>query len=118
MTPRSLCTPILFLLLSCGQVHAGLVYLALGDSTTFGNDESMPSSTTPNYGDQGFVRPFADSLGSLNGGVRPQVTNLAISGELSSTFLSGVAPTDWSNRAVQWNLNYPTPTTSQNSLML
>ena len=72
----------------------------------------------PNYGDQGFVRPFADFLGTLNGGVRPQVTNLAISGELSSSFLTGVAPADWTGRAWQWNLNYPTPTTSQNSLML
>jgi lysophospholipase L1-like esterase len=118
MTLRSLCTPILFFLLSCGQIHAGMVYLALGDSSTFGNDESTPSSTQPNFGDQGFVKPFADFLGTLNGGVRPQVTNLAISGELSSSFLSGVAPSDWTGRAVQWNLNYPTPTTSQNSLML
>jgi lysophospholipase L1-like esterase len=100
------------------ECRAGVVYLALGDSTTFGNDESLPSSTMPNFGDQGFVRHFADFLGSVNGGVRPQVTNLAISGELSSSFLSGVAPADWPNRAVQWNLNYPTPTTSQNSLML
>ena len=73
---------------------AGLsqIYVALGDSNTFGNDESVPSSTMPNYGDQGFVRPFADFLGSLNGGVRPQVVNLAISGELSSSFLLRCRP--------------------------
>lgn len=118
MTPRSLCLPILFLLLACGHVHAGMVYLALGDSLTFGNDESRPASTLPNYGDQGFVKPFADFLGSLNGGIRPQVTNLAISGELSSSFLTGVPPADWTSRAWQWNLNYPSSTTSQNSLML
>ena len=109
---RALCLAIL-LILGLGmsrECRAGVVYLALGDSTTFGNDESLPSSTMPNFGDQGFVRLFADFLGSLNGGVRPQVTNLAISGELSSSFLSGVAPADWPNRAVQWNLNYPTPT--------
>jgi lysophospholipase L1-like esterase len=117
---RTVYAPIVFALAFsvCGQIHAGMVYLALGDSSTFGNDESRPASTQPNYGDQGFVKPFADFLGSLNGGVRPQVTNLAISGELSSSFLSGVAPPDWTGRAWQWNLNYPTETTSQNSLML
>ena len=72
----------------------------------------------PNYGDQGYVRPFADFLGSLNGGVRPQVVNLAISGELSPSFLTGVPPADWPFRSWSWNLNYPTATTSQNSLML
>jgi lysophospholipase L1-like esterase len=70
-----------------------------------------------NYGDQGFVRPFADFLGELNGGVRPQVVNLAISGELSSSFLIGNTPADWPYRRWNWNLNYPNATTSQNSLM-
>lgn len=106
-----------FAFLACGSLRAGEVYLALGDSNAFGNDESVPASTLPNYGDQGYVRPFADFLGSLNGGVRPQVVNLAISGELSSSFLSGAAPSDWA-RAWSWNLNYPDGTTSQNSLML
>jgi lysophospholipase L1-like esterase len=120
MLSRSSFSPIVFALafLACGPLSAGEVYLALGDSNTFGNDESVPSSTVPNYGDQGYVRPFADFLGSLNGGVRPQVVNLAISGELSSSFLSGVAPPDWPSRAWSWNLNYPNGTTSQNSLML
>ena len=117
---RSLCAGIIFALafLACGNLPAGELYLALGDSGAFGNDESTPSSTMPNYGDQGYVRPFADFLGSLNGGVRPQVVNLAISGELSSSFLTGIPPADWPNRAWSWNLNYPNATTSQNSLML
>jgi lysophospholipase L1-like esterase len=93
-------------------------YIALGDSSTFGNDESRPASTMPNFGDQGFVKPFADFLGTLNDGVRPQVVNLAISGELSSSFLTGLAPPDWPNRAWDWNLHYPDAATSQNSLML
>lgn len=117
MIARSLCAMI-FILLTCGQVHADMVYLALGDSGTFGNDESLPSSTMPNFGDQGFVKPFADFLGMLNGGVRPQVTNLAISGELSTSFLTGVTPADWPYRAWSWNLHYADATTSQNSLML
>jgi lysophospholipase L1-like esterase len=120
MTNRSLSSPFVlaFAFLTCGSLRAGEVYLALGDSNVFGNDESVPASTMPNYGDQGYVRPFADFLGSLNGGVRPQVVNLGISGELSSSFLSGVAPSDWPNRSWSWNLNYPDATTSQNSLML
>jgi lysophospholipase L1-like esterase len=120
MSCRSLCAPMLFAMaiLACGELRAGAVYVALGDSNTFGNDESVPSSTMPNYGDQGFVRPFADFLGGLNGGVRPQVVNLAISGELSSSFLTGIPPADWTSRNWQWNLNYPNATTSQNSLML
>ncbi len=107
-----------FAFLACGSLRAGEVYLALGDSNVFGNDESTPSSTMPNYGDQGYVRPFADFLGTLNGAVRPQVVNLGISGELSTSFLSGVAPADWPYREWSWNLNYPNGTTSQNSLML
>jgi lysophospholipase L1-like esterase len=117
---RSRFAPIFFavVILACGELRAGAVYVALGDSSTFGNDESVPSSTMPNYGDQGFVRPFADFLGTLNGGVRPQVVNLAISGELSSSFLTGTPPADWPYRRWDWNLNYPDAATSQNSLML
>jgi lysophospholipase L1-like esterase len=120
MIRRSLFSPILFGLafLACESLQAGEVYVALGDSNVFGNDESVPSSTMPNYGDQGYVRPFADFLGTLNGGGRPQVVNLGISGELSTSFLSGVAPSDWPFRQWSWNLNYPNSTTSQNSLML
>ena len=120
MIGRYLFSPILFgiALLACDSLFAGEVYVALGDSNAFGDNESVPSSTMCNYGDQGYVRPFADFLGTLNGGVRPQVTNLAISGELSSSFFSGVTPDDWPYCAVQWNQNYPTPTTSQNDLML
>ena len=108
MTAGSICAPILFTFASLvtSQLYAGMTYIALGDSNVFGNDESRPASMMPNDGDQGYVRPFADSLGSLNGGVRPQVVNLAISGELSSSFLTGTPPADWPNRAWQWNNHY------------
>jgi lysophospholipase L1-like esterase len=110
---------VLISLTTTGAAFAGSqTYIALGDSLTFGNDESTPSSTMPNFGDQGFVKPFADFLGTLNGGVRPQVVNLAISGELSSSLLTGVPPSDWPNRAWDWNLHYPDAATSQSSLML
>ena len=100
------------------QVHAGMVYLALGDSNAFGVDDSTPASTMPSHGDQGYVGRFGDFLGSLNGGVRPTVVNLAIPGELASSFLTAVTPTGYSGRASQLNLNYPNAATSQNSLML
>jgi lysophospholipase L1-like esterase len=120
MIARSSFSPIVlaFSFLACGSLGAGEVYLALGDSNVFGNDESVPASTMPNYGDQGYVRPFADFLGTLDGGVRPQVVNLGISGELSTSFFTGTTPSDWPNRAQSWNLNYPKAVTSQESLML
>ncbi len=42
LPPRLTCASIVFTLafLACGQVHAGMVYLALGDSNAFGDDES------------------------------------------------------------------------------
>ena len=104
--------------LTCGSTHAGMLYLALGDSNAFGNDESTPSSTAPNNGDQGYVHPFADYLGALNGGVRPTVLNLAVSGELSTSFLSGVAPVGWPYRAPALNTNYIGTTAPQNTLMI
>jgi hypothetical protein len=112
MATRSLCAPIIlgFAFLSCGQLQAGVTYLALGDSVTFGIDPSTPASLLPSYADQGFVRPFADSLASLNGGVRPGVLNLAIAGELSTSFFTGQVPPGWTT-APELNLNYPVPPT-------
>ena len=92
MTTRLLIAPIAFILLTCGQLQAGAVYLALGDSLTFGLDPSTPASLVPSYADQGFVRPFADSLAGLNGGVRPTVLNLGVSNELSTSFFTGQGP--------------------------
>ena len=99
------------------QSQADQVYLALGDSVTFGYDPSNPNSQVPSYADQGFVKPFADFLGQLNGGVRPTVDNLAISGELSTSFFDANPPADWPYRWWQGNLNYANGTTPQNDLM-
>lgn len=98
--------------------QADMTYLALGDSVSFGWDPSTAASMTPSYADQGFVRPFADFLASSNGGVRPGVQNLAVSGELSTSFFTGSPPPGWSLRAPELNLNYPNTTTSQNDLMI
>jgi lysophospholipase L1-like esterase len=102
-----------------GPAFAGSqTYLALGDSATFGYDPSTPASLVPSYADQGFVSLFANSLASINGGVRPDVLNLAISGELSTTFFDTTAP-GFTNRDPELNLNYPTlMPPSQNAEMI
>ena len=121
ISPPRLGAPIVvaLCLLAWSPARAGVLYLALGDSNAFGIDESTPSSTTPSYGDQGYVSRFADVLGAINGGTRPQVANLAVSGELSTSFLNAASvPSGYGDRAYQLNRNYPNAATSQNSLML
>ena len=98
------------------SAYAGPYYLALGDSVTFGFDPSTPSSTVPSYADQGFVKPFADFLGTATG-TRPTVDNLAISGELSTSFFSATSPAGWTYRAPGLNLNYADTSVSQNAEM-
>jgi lysophospholipase L1-like esterase len=86
-------------------------YIALGDSVAFGQTDHIPVS----YGDQGYVKPYADWLATQNGGVRPNVINLAIPGELTTSYLSGVTPPGWS-RATSSNLNYQGSSLSQSEL--
>lgn len=93
-------------------------YLALGDSVTFGFNPSDPTTYVPSYGDQGFVKPFADALSGQFGGVRPDVVNLGIVGELSTSFFTAVSPPGWTQRIPALNLNYPNDTTAQNDVML
>lgn len=82
-------------------------YLAVGDSLAFG----FENSTTPSFGDRGYVGDYANFLGASTG-VRPFVTNLATYGETTSTFMNG------GNPAATMNLNYSDTSTSQNSMML
>jgi lysophospholipase L1-like esterase len=89
-------------------------YLALGDSLAFG--QTTPP-VQPSFGDQGYVKPYADWLGTMNGGVRPQVINLAIPGETSASFFTGVNPPGGTRNAAV-NENYSVPPVSQDSLML
>ena len=63
-------------------------YLALGDSIAFGETDVIPLS----FGDQGYVKPFADFLATQNGGARPNVINLAFPGETSSSFFTAIPP--------------------------
>jgi lysophospholipase L1-like esterase len=110
----------LCLLLSFGlaqKAWAGQTYLSLGDSIGFGetvfqNNSVLGAYSDPSYGiNRGFVGMFANYLAVQNGGVAPNVVNLAVDGETSSSFFSGVGRvppaagfTDAS--LAQLNLNY------------
>jgi lysophospholipase L1-like esterase len=102
-----------------GAATAGPIqdYLALGDSLAFGETNTIPTS----FGDQGYVKPYADFLAGRNGGVRPTVINLAIPGETSTSFFTGVPPPGYAPHTSEdaFNLNYQAdPAQTQNSLML
>jgi lysophospholipase L1-like esterase len=92
-------------------------YLALGDSIAFGETNIIPVS----FGDQGYVKLYADFLATQNAGVRPNVINLAFPGETSTSFFTGVSPLGLAPHNVldSFNLNYQSdPAQSQDSLML
>ncbi len=72
--------------LSVQMASAGPVYVALGDSITFGETDL---SYVRSAGDRGYVGLYADVLSARNGGARPAVVNLAIDGETASSFMTG-----------------------------
>jgi lysophospholipase L1-like esterase len=82
-------------------------YLAVGDSLAFG----FTDSTTPSYGDRGYVGDYANELAAQTG-IRPYVINLGTYGETTSSFFAG------GNPAATMNENYTSTSTNQNSLML
>ncbi|MBY0456387.1 MAG: hypothetical protein K2V38_03555, partial [Gemmataceae bacterium] len=67
---------------------AGPIYLALGDSSAFGETDR---TRNPSNGDRGYVAPFADYLGSSRYPSRPAVVNLAIDGETSVSWGAGLS---------------------------
>ncbi|WP_435008376.1 SGNH/GDSL hydrolase family protein [Tundrisphaera lichenicola] len=94
-------------------------YLSLGDSIAFGETDFTQD---PSFGDRGFVGHYADFLATLAGGVRPEVVNLAIDGESTSSFFSGAGrnnagfPDDF---VASLNLNYdPAAIVSQHAKFL
>ncbi len=86
-----------------------MTYLALGDSVAFGETDFMHN---PSYGDRGYVSLYANSLASMNGGAVPNVVNLGIDGETSTSFFTGGQP------ATPLNLNYSNTSMSQNGAMI
>jgi lysophospholipase L1-like esterase len=63
-----------------------LTYLSLGDSVGFGESTFVHD---PSNGDRAYVLLYANYLATQNGGVRPNVVNLAVDGDTSSSFFSG-----------------------------
>lgn len=94
------------------------VYLALGDSITFGVG-SDDTASDRSGGDRGYVGLYADYLGGATG-TRPTVINLAISGETSSSFSGPVGSGIDGAGAPGRNTNYPGPTVTitQEQLMV
>ncbi len=76
--------------LGSGSAWADSVYVALGDSITFGETDL---NYVPSYGDRGYVTDFANVLAGRNGGTAPTVVNLAIDGETAASFMGGVGRT-------------------------
>jgi hypothetical protein len=67
MIPASCIAPLVFTALAAiapRTADAGSTYVALGDSLAFGEFRFQG----PSDGDRGYVGPYADSLGRLNGG--------------------------------------------------
>ena len=93
-------------------------YLALGDSITFGETDLR---YVQSFGDRGYVSQFADTIASRNGGIRPDVVNLAIDGETSASFFTNFGRTppvvgrDDAPLQLE-NLNYTTTAVSQSAL--
>ena len=96
-----------------------MTYLALGDSVAFGE---TTFTQNPSNGDRGYVADYANYLATQDGGVRPNVVNLGIDGETSSSFLTGTGrvisiPGMTDQQLAAWNTNYTDPTVSQNQMM-
>ena len=70
--------------------YSAPVYVALGDSITFGETDL---NYVQSLGDRGYVGQFANTLAAGNGGVRPTVVNLAIDGETASSFVTNAGRT-------------------------
>jgi lysophospholipase L1-like esterase len=87
MCPRHLFALLVVLALPAVS-SAGPIYLALGDSSAFGETDR---TRNPSNGDRGYVSPFADYLGTTRYPSRPTVVNLAIDGETSKSYSTGLS---------------------------
>jgi lysophospholipase L1-like esterase len=107
-----------FLAPSARQAEAGITtYLSIGDSLAFGV-EANDTSTDISNGDRGYVSDFATTLAARNGNVLPNVINLGVSGETSSSFFGTGVGLDGPGASAR-NTNYTgTPLPSQDALML
>ncbi len=103
---------LIILALTACPASAGSTYLALGDSLAWGY-EKFTLDILPNAGDQGYVSLYADHLATRNAGVRPNLINLGVPQETSTSFFTG------GQLGQLLNTNYPGQgTPSQHDLML
>ena len=85
-------------------IEAGtLTYLSLGDSLAFGVGADDSSADISN-GNRGYVSLFANTLAARNGGVTPNVINLGVSGETSSSFFGNGVGLDGSTSSAKHEL--------------
>jgi lysophospholipase L1-like esterase len=77
-----------------------MTYLSLGDSVAFGE---TTYSQNPSNGDRGFVKPYDQFLGQQYG-TNPNVVNLAVDGETSSSLLSGTGRVPYASGLTDANL--------------
>jgi lysophospholipase L1-like esterase len=97
--------------------HAGSVtYLALGDSLAFGVGANDTATDISN-GDRGYTGPYATILGTVQGGVRPNLIDLGVSGETTTSFFQGGGGINDPSSPLR-NVNYSNPPQTQNALML
>jgi lysophospholipase L1-like esterase len=91
-------------------------YLALGDSLAFGVGANDTATDVSN-GDRGYAGPFATVLGGSLGGVRPNLIDLGVSGETTTSFFQGGGGINGPGSPLR-NTNYGNPPQTQNALML
>ena len=87
-----------------------MTYIALGDSLAFGETDFTHNPLVRRPRLRLVVLPTASPR--QNGGVRPNVINLGVDGETTTSFFGGGQAS-----AVQEDLNYPSASTSQNTLL-
>jgi lysophospholipase L1-like esterase len=101
MRSRFFCV-ILSLFVGVSVAQAEFIYLAIGDSSAFGETNRTQN---PSNGDRGYVAPLADYLGSRFG-QRPQVFNFAINGETTKSYSTGLVSDRASTDGITLNTRY------------
>jgi lysophospholipase L1-like esterase len=92
-----------------------LTYLALGDSLAFGVGADDTAADVSN-GDRGYTGPYATLLGTVQGGVRPDLIDLGVSGETTTSFFQGGGGIGGPASPLR-NTNYGNTPAIQNDLM-
>jgi len=95
------------------SASANSTYLAIGDSLAFGETDFTHN---PSDGNRGYVSLFDSTLKQYNGGVNPNVLNLAFDGETTGSFFTGSGNVFGPNASLM-NTNY-TAAAIQNTMLL